>query len=132
MPEPGGFDLYYCRPDANDRIQASVGSSFVAGKNPGDGSASIHVDCVGINDFIRSLDRRVSLIKMDIEGAEQTLFDQPWHPELRFLVLELHPPRYSDKVIKRIVDCMSDSGLTYDPAVSRGRILGFRRVPKRG
>lgn len=65
---------------------------------------------------------------MDIEGAEEWLFDQPWHPELRFLVLELHPPRYSDTVIKRIVDCMSDSGLTYDPVTSRGRVLGFRRV----
>jgi hypothetical protein len=43
-------------------------------------------------------------------------------------VLELHPPRYSDTVIKRIVDCMSDSGLTYDPVTSRGRVLGFRRV----
>lgn len=73
-------------------------------------------------------EHRPDLVMMDIEGAEEWLFDQPWHPELRFLVLELHPPRYSDRVIKRIVDCMSDSGLTYDPATSRGRVLGFRRV----
>ena len=43
-------------------------------------------------------------------------------------MLELHPGRYADTVIQRIVDCMSASGLTYDPGPSHGRILCFRRV----
>ncbi|MFO7920729.1 FkbM family methyltransferase [Rhodobacteraceae bacterium W635] len=77
-------------------------------------------------------DHRPELVMMDVEGAEEHLFDQPWNPELRFLVLELHPPRYPERVIKQIVDCMSDTGLTYDPVTSSGRILGFRRVPRRG
>ena len=77
-------------------------------------------------------DHRPELVMMDVEGAEEHLFDQPWNPDLRFLVLELHPPRYSHRVIKRIVDCMSDTGLTYDPVTSSGRILGFRRVRRAG
>jgi len=31
-------------------------------------------------------------------------------------------------VIKKIVDFMSGMDMTYDPVVSRGKILGFRRV----
>ncbi len=56
------------------------------------------------------------------------MFDHPWNAHLRFLILELHPQHYCDATIKRIVDCMSETGLTYDPATSRGRVLGFRRV----
>jgi hypothetical protein len=65
---------------------------------------------------------------MDIEGAEAHLFDAPWPDHVTSVMMELHPGRYPDTVIQRIVDCMSDSGLTYDPGPSRGRILCFRRV----
>ncbi len=73
-------------------------------------------------------DHRPHVVIMDIEGAEAGLFDAPWPAHLRAVMMELHPGRYPDTVIQRIVDCMSDSGLTYDPGPSRGRILCFRRV----
>jgi hypothetical protein len=68
------------------------------------------------------------VVIMDIEGAEEHLFDAPWPDFVRHVMMELHPGRYPDTVIQRIVDCMSTSGLTYDPGPSRGRILCFRRV----
>lgn len=71
---------------------------------------------------------RPHLVIMDIEGAEQYLFDAPWPGFVRAVMMELHPRRYDDSVIKRIVDCLSASGLTYDPGPSRGAILCFRRV----
>ena len=71
---------------------------------------------------------RPGLVIMDIEGAEAHLFDAPWPAHVKTVVMELHPARYPDTVIRRIVDCMSASGLTYDPGPSRGRILCFRRV----
>ena len=71
---------------------------------------------------------RPHLVVMDIEGAEQYLFDHPWPDHVENMILELHPGQYSDRVIKKIVDCMSASGLTYDPGPSRGRVLGFRRL----
>lgn len=92
-------------------------------------SELVEVPSIGIETLI--YEHRPDLVMMDVEGAEARLFDQPWNPELRILVLELHPPRYGPRAIKRIVDCMSDSGLTYDPVTSRGRVLGFRRVPTR-
>ena len=70
-------------------------------------------------------------VMMDIEGAEAQLFERPWPRCVKHVVMEIHPSRYEDKlVIKRMVDCMSKSGLTYDPVMSNGRTLGFMRVAK--
>ncbi len=65
---------------------------------------------------------------MDIEGAEEHLFDQKWPRFIRQVILEIHPNLYGNSIIKTIVDCMSKSGMTYDPGYSRGALLGFRRV----
>ncbi|WP_093321892.1 FkbM family methyltransferase [Shimia haliotis] len=69
-------------------------------------------------------------VMMDIEGGEQFLFDKKWPKCVRHVVLEVHLSKYPRKVLKKIVDCMSRSGLTYDPATSSGRTLGFMRVGK--
>ncbi|MCP4822236.1 MAG: FkbM family methyltransferase [Shimia sp.] len=69
-------------------------------------------------------------VMMDIEGGEQFLFDEKWPKCVRHVVLELHLSKYPRKTLKKIVDCMSRSGLTYDPATSSGRTLGFMRVGK--
>ncbi len=73
-------------------------------------------------------EHRPHLVIMDVEGAERHLFDAPWPEHVRAVMMELHPNQYPDSVIKGIVDCMSGSGLTYDPGPSRGRILCFRRL----
>ena len=91
--------------------------------------AVVSVPHLGLGDLLKTC--RPHVVIMDIEGAEQHLFDAPWPGFVRSVMMELHPGRYSDAVIKRIVDCMSGSGLTYDPGPSRGRILGFRRVRDR-
>ncbi|MDT8328126.1 MAG: FkbM family methyltransferase [Roseovarius sp.] len=88
--------------------------------------AVVSVPHLGLGDLLKTY--RPHVVIMDIEGAEEHLFDAPWPAFVRAVMMELHPGRYSDVVIKRIVDCMSASGLTYDPLSSRGRILGFRRV----
>ncbi|WP_428514999.1 FkbM family methyltransferase [Roseovarius sp.] len=73
-------------------------------------------------------EHRPHLVIMDVEGAERHLFEAPWPAHVRAVMMELHPNQYPDRVIKQIVDCMSASGLTYDPGPSRGRILCFRRL----
>jgi len=84
------------------------------------------VPCLGIGDLLH--EHRPHLVIMDIEGAEEHLFDAPWPDHVRMVMMELHPGRYPDTVIKRIVDCLSASGMTYDPGPSRGRILAMRRL----
>jgi FkbM family methyltransferase len=86
----------------------------------------VEVPHLGLRDLMARV--RPGLVIMDIEGAEAHLFDALWPAHVRNVMMELHPGRYSDTVIRRIVDCMSASGLTYDPGPSRGRILCFRRV----
>ena len=68
------------------------------------------------------------VVIMDIEGAEQSLFDQPWPRFVRHVIVELHPRKYAPSVIKKIVDCMSQTNLTYDPGCSTGALLAFRRA----
>ncbi|MGH1466496.1 MAG: FkbM family methyltransferase [Cognatishimia sp.] len=71
---------------------------------------------------------RPRFVMLDVEGAEAALFQRPLPKFVRFVVLELHPKKYPNTTVKQIVDCMSASGLTYDPVSSRGRTLGFMRV----
>ncbi|UZD89608.1 FkbM family methyltransferase [Cognatishimia activa] len=71
---------------------------------------------------------RPRFVMLDVEGGEADLFKKPWPSFVRFVVLELHPKKYENTTIKEIVDCMSESGLTYDPVTSRGRTLGFMRA----
>ncbi|MGR3463096.1 MAG: FkbM family methyltransferase [Sagittula sp.] len=103
--------------------------SFWAGHIADEASAAervVEVPHLGLRDLMARV--RPGLVIMDIEGAEAHLFDTPWPAHVRSVMMELHPGRYPDTVIQRIVDCMSASGLTYDPGPSRGRILCFRRV----
>ncbi|WP_104018908.1 FkbM family methyltransferase [Roseovarius nitratireducens] len=103
--------------------------SFWAGHIADETSAAerlVEVPHLGLRDLMARV--RPGLVIMDIEGAEAHLFDAPWPAHVRGVMMELHPGRYPDTVIQRIVDCMSASGLTYDPGPSRGRILCFRRV----
>jgi len=74
-------------------------------------------------------DVKPNFVIMDIEGAEQYLFEAKWPRCVKQVVIELHPKQYeSGKVIKHMVDMLSRSGLTYDPVASRGTLLALRRV----
>lgn len=101
------------------------GSLVEEGKSPDD---MVEVPAVPIGHLLAI--HQPEFVMMDIEGGEQFLFDETWPKCVRHVVLELHQSKYPRKVIKKIVDCMSRSGLTYDPATSSGRTLGFMRVGK--
>ena len=90
-----------------------------------DPNAVVSVPFLSLTDLLSS--HRPHLVTMDIEGAEQYLFDNIWPGHVHYVIVELHPSQYPDRVIKKIVDCMSASGLTYDPGPSRGRIICFRK-----
>ena len=90
-------------------------------------SGLIEVPALKIGALLKEI--RPNVVIMDIEGAEQYLFEKPWPKSVRFVIMELHPKQYdSYAAIKKIVDCMSASGLTYDPRASRGNVLALRRI----
>jgi len=112
-----------------DRIGFQTGSAFWGAHiaTPDARSAAvIHVPRLVLGDLLARY--RPHVVIMDVEGAEEHLFDAPWPDHVRSVMMELHPARYPDMAIKRIVDCLSASGLTYDPGPSRGRILCMRRL----
>ncbi|WP_375689098.1 FkbM family methyltransferase [Pseudooceanicola sp. LIPI14-2-Ac024] len=105
------------------RGKAFWGSSIAA---EGAGGDIVEVPLLRIGALLRA--HRPQVVIMDIEGAEQHLFDRPWPRHVRSVLMELHPGRYPATVIRTIFDGMSASGLTYDPGVSSGAVVGFRRV----
>lgn len=88
--------------------------------------AAVGVPHLGLDDLLEAL--RPEVVIMDIEGAEEALFDAPWPGFVQTVMMELHPGRYEGHAIKRIFDGLSQSGLTYDPGPSCGRVVAFRRV----
>lgn len=113
-----------------DTLAFARGRQFWASRiaRQGDsGPGLIEVPALKIGPLLKEF--RPNVVIMDIEGAEQFLFDKPWPKSVRFVIMELHPKQYdSFEAVKKIVDCLSDSGLTYDPGASRGTVLAMRRV----
>ncbi|MBF9047823.1 FkbM family methyltransferase [Rhodobacterales bacterium LSUCC0031] len=103
----------------------AVSDSFPASSLQGRGRA-VQVPQVSVYALLR--EHRPHVVLMDVEGAEADMFNRAWPCPLRFCVLELHPKKYQPRVIKKIVDAMSEMGMTYDPITSRGKVLGFRKV----
>ena len=103
---------------------------FWASRIAGVGDAGVGVVDVPVLRIHALLDEvKPNFVIMDIEGAEQYLFDAKWPRSVKHVVIELHPKQYeSGKVIKHIVDMLSRSGFTYDPVASRGTLLALRRV----
>lgn len=61
--------LYFCKPKATDRVQASQGSSFVAEKNANT-QMWVDVPCEDIANVVAAVGKDIGFLKMDIEGAE--------------------------------------------------------------
>lgn len=115
--------------DAGVGIEFEQKKTFWAGRladSHSDPAAVLSVPVLPFRDLLSA--HRPHAVIMDIEGTERFLFGSPWPRYVRTLILELHPHQYPDTVIRAIVDCMSGSGMTYDPGPSRGRLLCFRRL----
>ncbi|MFY0596336.1 MAG: FkbM family methyltransferase [Cognatishimia sp.] len=113
----------------DDEVNFRAGNLFWGGATLPKGASRedmISVPALRIRPLLRAI--RPRFVMLDVEGAEADLFKKPWPPFVKFVVMELHPKKYDKAVIKEIVDCMSASGLTYDPLTSHARTLGFMRV----
>lgn len=87
----------------------------------------VEVPAVRIDALLEEV--RPQMVIMDIEGAEQHLFTRAWPGFVKTVVMELHPKQYESRaVMKDIVDCLSRSGMAYDPGASTGTLLCMRRV----
>ncbi|WP_039018168.1 FkbM family methyltransferase [Halocynthiibacter namhaensis] len=112
-----------------DTLLFHIGRAFWSSSIATVGSAQkdlVEVPALRISDLLNN--HKPDVVIMDIEGAEEHLFDQPWPDFVRQVIIELHPKKYSGRMIQEIFDCMSHSGLAYDPGCSRAALVGFKRV----
>ena len=116
---------------AGDSIAFRRGKAFWGASlaEEGEGGDVVQVPVLRISELLSA--HRPNVVIMDIEGAERHLFAAPWPRHVRFVMMELHPSRYPDTVIRDIFDCMSASGLAYDPRASSGGVVGFRRLRRK-
>lgn len=94
-PEPGPVKLYLHRYADEDPVHFSVGSSLLGAKRSVRDDHYVTVDGIRFTDFLHALgDRRVRLLKMDIEGAEigvlNDLLDAGWQERIEQAFIEVH------------------------------------------
>jgi FkbM family methyltransferase len=92
---PGPVKLFLHRYSADDPLHFSTGSSLVGTKRNVRQDRYELVDGIQFSEFIRSLgDRRIRLLKMDIEGAEvevlNQLLDEGLHERIDQAFVEVH------------------------------------------
>jgi FkbM family methyltransferase len=86
--------LFLHRRHASDPIGHSAGSSLVTGKHNLDENAWIDVQATVLSDFIASLERRVRVLKIDVEGYEvellSSLLDSGMIHRVDYIFCETH------------------------------------------
>jgi FkbM family methyltransferase len=90
----GPGKLYFHKKANQDQVKYSTGSSTAADKHNVDENNFMVVEMVGIGDFIKSLDRPVGMLKIDVEGTEadilNDLFDSGLVNEIGQIFVETH------------------------------------------
>jgi FkbM family methyltransferase len=74
--EAGSFQLYRHRDFDASPDRRTTSSSLIAGKRNVDTANSLTVEVIDFAAFLRELDRDVTLLKIDIEGAEVDLLER--------------------------------------------------------
>lgn len=94
MDRQGSLEFYLFGSQKKDRIDSSVGSSFVADKNVKNSGGVVSIECVDFAEFVFGLDQTVKLVKMDIEGAEvqvlNHLIDTRAIDRIEHMIVETH------------------------------------------
>ena len=117
MALAGKLELYPCNPNQTDRVQASVGSSFLPQKNQTKSSIGA-VECIGFNDFICELNAPIKFVKMDIEGAEvevlNSIIDFGTYRVIHKMAVETHDQQIPS--LKEETDSLRERILSYELA----------------
>lgn len=73
-------------------------------------------------------DHRPTVLSCDIEGAELDILATPMPPDLRLIMVEIHPQLYGAAGTKALFDGLSAQGFAFTPHGSRGATVVFERV----
>lgn len=69
-----------------------------------------------------------TVVTMDIEGAELALARGAWRPEVRIVIMEVHPNSYGLRALRQLVLDMFANGFGPMPWGTRGSVMVFERL----
>lgn len=102
----------------NDEVDFTVGSSIIKEKKNVNINSFIEIEVIDLVLFIKSLNRKIDLIKLDVEGAEieilKKIIDEDVNSLFKIMYVETHEtkiPGQSDELIL-IKQQMADKGIT--------------------
>jgi FkbM family methyltransferase len=98
--ESGLVRLYMHEQADEDPVHWSTGSSLLEFKGNVNPERYFEVECIDLAAFIRSLGRRVAVLKMDVEGVEcpilKTLIESGLIHEIDQLLCEMHDKKVAE------------------------------------
>jgi FkbM family methyltransferase len=99
---PGSVKLYLHELAESDPVKWSTGSSLLAFKGNVRPDTFVEVEAVDFVAFLKTLDRPVSLLKMDIEGAEvqvlERLLEEGLQDHIKQAFVEVHDRKIPELV----------------------------------
>jgi FkbM family methyltransferase len=72
----GAFSLYLHQFSAQAPVKWSTGSSLLANKGNVDPAAAVEVEVIDLAQFVLDLNRRVAVLKLDVEGVEYRILNR--------------------------------------------------------
>ena len=98
--------LYRYRKFDSANPETTIGSSLLNFRR-GKGKPIVDVECIDFIDYLRNVDKKVALLKMDIEGAEveilEKIIDEGLHKKIGRIYVETHE-RFSHRIATETVN----------------------------
>jgi len=109
--------LYKHQEMKKNEVSFTTGSSIVADKKNVDASTSYKIEVIDLINFIRQLNKKVDLVKVDIEGAEieilKKIITEDAHSLFNTMYVETHETKIPGQVeeLKSIKQQMKEKGI---------------------
>ncbi|MEM8591442.1 MAG: FkbM family methyltransferase [Pseudomonadota bacterium] len=110
--------------DGDETVSFNIGPIFWGSsllETPANVKRQVEVPLLDIHKLLDDL--RPNVVIMDVEGAEASMFSEPWPDYVHTVCLELHPKLYLEGTIRGIFDRLREIDLGYDPHVSMRDVI---------
>lgn len=116
---------------AGDQVTMNLrGAFWAASVDPGHAGERRRVEVPALNFGRLLAESAATVLTMDVEGAESELLAKPLPPQIRLVIVELHPTHYGETRRDEIVALMDAQGFQNQaPRAPETDVFAFARVP---